>query len=157
MRAPRALTLTEIARKAGLTTDEVKRFNPALVRQVPKGANLYLPFYVSDFGPDVSFWHRPADPEYAAVLNDFVHLELEPDTWDAPSFDAILEHFQKRFAATNSEEGRVMATAIAYVLGQTSSTRNVMTEYRSSQRVQTLFQRAVRERDAVKSAPPPPQ
>jgi hypothetical protein len=157
MRAPRALPLAEIARKAGLTTDEVKRFNPALVRQVPKGANLYLPFYVSDFGPDVSFWHRPADPEYAAVLNDFVRLELEPGTWDDPAFDAVLAAFEKRFAATNSEEGRVMATAIAYVLGQTSSTRNVMTEYRSSSRVQTLFERAVREREAVKSATPPPR
>lgn len=157
MRAPRSLTLAEIARTAKLTSDEVKRFNPALVRQVPKGANVYLPFYVSAFGPDVSFWHRPADPAYAAVLNDFVHLEMEPESWDDPAFDAVLQHFRRRFADTNSEEGRVMATAIAYVLGQSSSTRNIMTEYRASPRVQTLFQRGVRERDTAKSAPPPPR
>jgi hypothetical protein len=149
MRAPRALTLSEIARRAKLTTEEVKRFNPALVRQVPKGANLYLPFYVADFGPDVSFWHRPADPAYAAVLNDFVHLQVEPESWDDASFDGVLEAFQKRFLETDSEEGRVMATAIAYVLGQTGSTRRIMNEYRASERVQTLFQRGVRERDAA--------
>jgi hypothetical protein len=158
MRAPRALTLSEIAKKAKLTTDEVKRFNPALVRQVPKGANVYLPFYVSDFGPDVSFWHRPADPAYATVLNDFVRLEMQPESWDDPAFDGVLRAFQKRFAETNSEEGHVMATAIAYVLGQTSSTRRIMTEYRGDSRVQTLFQRALREREAAlqKSTPPPP-
>jgi hypothetical protein len=157
MRAPRALTLSEIAKRAKLTTDEVKRFNPALVRQVPRGANVYLPFYVSDFGPDVSFWHRPADPGYAAVLNDFVRLEMEPESWDDPSFDAMLQAFRKRFADTRSEEGQVMATAIAYVLGQTTSTRNIMNEYRSSQRVQTTFQRGVREREAALKGATSPQ
>jgi hypothetical protein len=149
--------LSEIAKRAKLTTDEVKRFNPALVRQVPRGANVYLPFYVSDFGPDVSFWHRPADPGYAAVLNDFVRLEMEPESWDDPSFDAMLQAFRKRFADTRSEEGQVMATAIAYVLGQTTSTRNIMNEYRSSQRVQTTFQRGVREREAALKGATSPQ
>lgn len=149
MRTSRALPLSEITKRTGLTSDEVKRFNPALVRSVPKGANVYLPIFVEDFGPDVAFWHRPATPEYAAVLNDFVSLEIAPDSWDDPSFEAILQTFQKRFSGTHSEEGNVMATAIAYVLGQVSSTRNVMMEYRTSKSVQTLFERAVREREAA--------
>jgi hypothetical protein len=127
----------------------VKRFNPALVRQVPKGATVYLPMLVEDFGPDVSYWHRPASAEYASVLNDFVRIEVAPDQWDDPAFEAILQAFQKRFSETHTEEGTVMATAIAYVLGQVGSTRNVMTEYRSSKSVQTLFERAVRDRAAA--------
>ena len=75
MRVPKAVTLAEITKKTGLSTDEVKRFNPALIRRVPATANLYLPMYVAEFGPDVSFWHRPADPEFLAVLDDFVRLD----------------------------------------------------------------------------------
>jgi hypothetical protein len=48
-------------RRTGIKPDEVKRFNPALGVRVPAQANLYLPFYVQQFGPDVSFWHRPTD------------------------------------------------------------------------------------------------
>ena len=50
-----------------------------------------------------------------------------------------------------------MATAIAYVLGQTTSTRNIMNEYRADQRVQTLFQRGVRERDVALKGGTSPQ
>ena len=38
----------------------VRRFNPALIRQVPARATLYLPVYVAAFGENVTFWHRPA-------------------------------------------------------------------------------------------------
>ena len=74
MRAERNIPLTEVTARTGLSVDEVKRFNPALVRQVPARANLYLPRYIPEFGADVSFWHRPASPAYAAVLNKFVRL-----------------------------------------------------------------------------------
>jgi hypothetical protein len=74
---------------------------------------------------------------------------VEPEEWDDPSFDGVLQAFRQRFAETRSEEGTVMATALAYVLEQTASTRNLMAEYRSSQRVQTLFQHGVREREAA--------
>ena len=77
MRVPRNTTLSTILRKTGLSKDEARRYNPALVRQVPKGANLYLPSYVPEFGPDVSFWHRPADPAFAAALSEFVRLEAD--------------------------------------------------------------------------------
>jgi hypothetical protein len=152
MRASRAIPLTELTRTTGLTADELKRFNPALVRQVPKGATVYLPFFVDGFGPDVSFWHRPASPEYAAVLNDFVRLDVNPETLDDASFESVMRAFRKRFEDTNTEEGNIMAIAITYVLGHEASTRSLMAEYRSSQKVQTLFQRAVREREA--GAPP---
>ena len=35
MRTPRAISLTEIIKKTGLSRDEVRRFNPALVDRVP--------------------------------------------------------------------------------------------------------------------------
>ena len=54
MRTTRAVPLAEITRRTGLSVDEVRRFNPALVQQVPARANLYPPHYVPDFGPDVS-------------------------------------------------------------------------------------------------------
>ena len=31
----------------------------------------------AEFGPDVSFWHRPANPAYASVLNEFVRLNAD--------------------------------------------------------------------------------
>jgi hypothetical protein len=144
MRTTRALPLTELTRQTGLTADELKRFNPALVRQVPRGATVYLPFFVADFGPDVSFWHRPAGADYAAVLNDFVRLDV-----DDASFESTMRAFKARFRETNTEEGNVMAIAIEYVLQQEASTRPIMSEYRLSTRVQNLFQRGVRERDAA--------
>ena len=60
------------------------RFNPAVVRQVPADADLYLPAYVRDFGPDVSFWHRAAPAEYAAILNEFVRLDASVQRWHEP-------------------------------------------------------------------------
>jgi hypothetical protein len=75
MRTARPWPLAEITRRTGLSVDEVKRFNPAIVRQVPAHADLYLPSYIPAFGPDASFWHRASPPAYAAVLNDFVRVE----------------------------------------------------------------------------------
>ncbi len=86
MRAARNLPLQEITRRTGLSEREVKRFNPALVRQVPRGANVYLPVHVPEFGPDVSYWHRPADPGFAAVLADFVAMEPPTEGWESPEF-----------------------------------------------------------------------
>ncbi len=42
-RAARPMPMGEITRRTRLTADEVLRFNPALTRQVPAHANLYLP------------------------------------------------------------------------------------------------------------------
>jgi len=145
MRPPRPLPLTEIVERTGLTADEVRRFNPALVERVPAQATLYLPDYVSEFGPDVAFWRRPPSPLYAAVLNDFLRLEPGAEAWDDPAFAPVLEDFKRRFRETNSEEGLVMATVLAYAMDQayTSSRRTLLSEYRNSDKVRELIERGV--------------
>ncbi len=147
MRAERALPLSEVAERAGLSRDEVKRFNPALVRRVPARANVYLPLYVAEFGPDVSFWHRPADPAYAAVLNDFVRIPASVKRWHEPSFEPTLRGFQTRFEETRTEEGTIMVTALAYVIQDLRTSRRgaILEEFRTSERVRQLFDRGVRE------------
>lgn len=154
MRAPRAIPLAEITRRTRLSVDEVRRFNPALVKQVPARATLYLPVYVKDFGPDVSFWHRPPATSFASTLNDFVRLDVGEEQWDDPSFEPVLREFQRRFAQTNTEEGTVMATVLVYVIDEsrTSGRRAILDEYRASQSVIRLFDRAVLERDAARAA-----
>ena len=82
MRVPRALSLSDITRRTKLSADEIRRYNPALVKRVPAQADLYLPLYVRDFGPDVSFWHRPANAQYSAALTDFLALDYPPEQWD---------------------------------------------------------------------------
>jgi hypothetical protein len=137
MRAPRAIPLTEITRLTRLSADEVRRFNPALVKQVPAGANLYLPSYVKDFGPDVAFWQRPAPRAYAAVLGDFLALEPGLDRWDDPAFELLLRNFQRRFRETKTEEGSVMSTVLAYAIDEayTSRRRTLLDDFRNSERV----------------------
>jgi hypothetical protein len=154
MRAPRAIPLAEITRRTRLSVDEVRRFNPALVKRVPARATLYLPIYVKDFGPDVSFWHRPPAMSFASTLNDFVRLDVGEEQWDDPSFEPVLREFQRRFAQTNTEEGTVMATVLVYVIDEsrTSGRRAILDEYRASQSVIRLFDRAVLERDAARAA-----
>jgi hypothetical protein len=157
MRTPRAIPMAEITSRTGLSKDEVQRYNPALVKQVPRGATLYLPRYVRDFGSDVSFWHRPADPDYMAVLNDFVRLEATPEDWDSPAFDAVIRGFERRFRSTNSEEGTVMATVLSYVMQERGLNYRMLTEYRNSTRITELFQRGVQLRtDSLHVAPPVP-
>ena len=60
MRTTRAISLAEITRRTHLSADDIRRFNPSLLTQVPARATLYLPLYVKEFGADVTFWHRPA-------------------------------------------------------------------------------------------------
>ena len=146
-RANRNIPLAQVTERAAMTRDEVKRFNPALVRQVPKGANLYLPVSAQQFGPDVSFWHRPAPPEFAALLNEFVRLKATPAEWDDPSFDRVLRSFRTRFEETDTEEGTVMAAVIGYVMLQIPSSRRILAEFRSSTRVRDLFERGVERRE----------
>lgn len=153
MRAARSIPLEEVTRRTGLSTDEVRRFNPALVRQVPAGANLYLPLPVDDFGPDASFWHRAPTAEYAGVLGDFLRLEQRyaPEDWDDQSVVEELRAFQRRFRATATEEGTVMAAVIAYVVEEISRGRRmqILSDFRNSERVSRLLERGVLERDAI--------
>src|SRR5688572_24480548 len=68
MRARRPIPVGEITRRTLLTAAEVQRFNPALTRQVPTNATVYLPMLVAEFGADVSFWHRPPSAAFTAAL-----------------------------------------------------------------------------------------
>ena len=153
MRVPRNIRLSEIIKKTGLSSDEVKRFNPALVRQVPARATLYLPWYRSEFGRDVSFWHQPMDPEYAEALNDFVRLDATEEEWHQASFHSTLKNFQERFKATATEEGTVMATILAYVIKDLHGSRRgaILEEFRASGRIHRLFQAGVRELTSVRA------
>jgi len=149
MRTRRAIPLTEITRRTGLSSDEVRRFNPALVQQVPARADLYLPHHVPEFGADVSFWHRPPVPAYSAVLNDFVRLDATLEEWNDPSFRSVVRDFQRRFIDTDTEEGRVMATVLAYVAEEmyTGRRTQILTDYNGNSRVIELFERGLRARE----------
>ena len=154
MRTPRAISLVEIMKRTGLSADEVRRFNPALVTRLPAQGTLYLPNYVSEFGPDVAFWRHPASTAYMAVLNDFMGLDAGPERWDNPAFAHVLTDFRRRFRETNTEEGGVMETVLAYAMDQayTSSRRALLSEFRSSMQVQRLLKRGVLELDVLRDA-----
>jgi hypothetical protein len=156
MRTPRPLSLAEVIARTNLSADEVRRFNPALVERVPADATIYLPHYVSEFGPDVAFWRRPPSPSYAAVLRDFMRLDSGPERWDDPAFAPVLKNFQRRFRETNTEEGVVMDTVLAYAMDQayTSSRRTLLSEYRNNEKVRSLIERGVLQLDALRNAPP---
>ena len=154
MRTPRVVSLAEIVKRTGLSVDELHRFNPALVDRVPAESALYLPSYVSEFGGDIAFWRRPATPSYLAVLNDFMRLDAGPEQWDDPAFARVLTDFRQRFRNTNTEEGTVMDTVLAYVMDQayTSSRRTLIAEFRSSEQVRRLMDQGRFELDVVRDA-----
>jgi hypothetical protein len=147
MRTSEPLRALDITARTGLKLDEVKRFNPALGVRVPAQANLYLPFYVKNFGKDVSFWHRPPTREYAAALNDFLRLPSGIEKWHDPEFEPTLRAFQERFQATNTEEGTVMATTLAYVITDLRTSRRaaILDEFRTSTKILDLFNKGVEE------------
>jgi hypothetical protein len=154
MRAPRALSLVEIVKRTGLSVDEVRRFNPALVDRVPAQSALYLPAPIGEFGADIAFWRRPAPTSYVAVLNDFMRLESGPERWDDPSFARVLSAFRQRFQGTKTEEGAVMDTVLAYVMDQayTSRRRELVTGFRGSEQVRRLVDRGRLELGVVRDA-----
>ena len=152
MRTSRALTLQDIVNRSGVSASEVQRYNPALVKRVPAGATLYLPKYVTNFGRDVAFWHRPAPKAYAAVLSDFLRLDVPFERWEEPGMEPILRKFQARFRNTRSEEGDVMATVLAYVIAdlQSSDRAGILAEFRTNEEMEQLLRRGLTER----SGPP---
>lgn len=153
MRTPRALSLDDITRRTGLSADEVRRFNPALLRQVPRAATLYLPTQIDDFGRDVAFWHRPPSVEYLGVLADFLDMDASTEEWEEPAFEGVLREFERRFRATETEEGLVMATVLAYVMEETrtSGRGEILAEFRSDPEIERLFHLGVLEREATRS------
>jgi hypothetical protein len=152
MRTPRTISVAEIVKQTGLSADEVRRFNPALVDRVPARATLYLPQYVSEFGTNVAFWRQPPSPSYVAVLDDFMRLDPGAERWDDPAFAPVLMDFKRRFRETNTEEGMVMETVLAYAMDQayTSSRRTLLAEFRSSEKLRLLIDRGVLELDALR-------
>ena len=156
MRTPRVIALAEIVKRTGLSADEVRRFNPAIADRVPAQSALYLPSYVSEFGDDIAFWRRPAPSSYQAVLNEFLRLDAGPDRWDDPAFARVLSGFRRRFSDTNTEEGTVMDTVLAYVMDQayTSPRRTLIAEFRSSDEVRRLIERGRLELDVVRDTQP---
>ena len=157
MRTERPISLAEIVERTHLPADEVRRFNPALSEQVPAHGMLYLPDYIGEFGPDVAFWRRPPSPSYVAVLNDFLRLPAGAERWDDPAFASVMDEFRRRFRETNTEEGVVMETVLAYAMDQayTSSRRALLSEYRSSEKVRSLIARGVLELEALRNAGAP--
>jgi len=143
MRPDRALSFAEIAKRTKLSADEIRRFNPALVNRVPARANLYLPSYVEGFGSDTAFWHRPPTPDYWNVLSEFVRLDerYSFDQWHDGSVLDELRAFETRFRATGTEEGEVMATVIAFVIGELKDGRQmeILAGVRSSERARQLL------------------
>jgi hypothetical protein len=159
MRTPRAIAISEVQRRTRLSADEIRRFNPALNKRVPAGATLYLPMYVKEFGRDTSFWHRPASTAYKATLDEFLQIDATPADWDTDAFEPTLDTFRRRFASTNTEEGTVMATVLTYVMNESSQSgrRGILEEFRSSGRIQELFDRGMRERNALRAQATPLQ
>jgi hypothetical protein len=150
MRTSRAIPMAEIARRARLSVDEIRRFNPALIKQVPARATLYLPTYVKEFGADVSFWHRRPSDAFGSTLDEFLRLRADEQEWDHPSFRPVLERFERRFRETRTEEGTVMATVLAYVMDEafTSDRGAILADFRTNEEIQRLFERGVAEREA---------
>jgi hypothetical protein len=154
MRTPRAIPMKEIVTRTGLTVDELRRFNPALVDKIPAQGMLYLPSYVSEFGDDVAFWRRPAPASFVTVLDDFMRLDASPERWDDPAFAPVLAAFKRRFNDTNTEEGRIMATVLAYTMDQayTSGRRTLLADFRNNSEVRRLIERGVAELDVIHEA-----
>ena len=148
MRLPRATTLSEIVRQTRLSAEEIRRFNPGLIKRVPAQANLYLPSYVRAFGPDVSFWHRLPNAKYTAALTDFLALNVAPERWDDGSLVPVLRGFERRFRETKSEEGTVMATVLAFVIddAESSGRREILAAFRADENIHSLFDQALLQR-----------
>jgi hypothetical protein len=147
MRTSRPIPVGEITRRTFLTAAEVQRFNPALTRQVPAKATVYLPMLVPEFGSDVSFWHRPPSAAFTAALDAFLQIDAGVQRWHEASFEQVLQEHRGRFEATGTEEGIVMASTLAYVISDLRTSRRaaILEEFRSNGRILDLFKRGVTE------------
>jgi hypothetical protein len=147
MRVSRPIPMGEITKRTFLTAAEVQRFNPAMTRQVPPKATLYLPEFVSEFGADVAFWHRAPSASFTAALDEFLQLGAGVQRWLEPAFEPTLQEFRRRFEATDTEEGTVMASTLAYVITDLRTSRRaaILDDFRSNGHILELFRRGVDE------------
>ena len=83
-----------------------------------------------------------------------MRLDAGPEHWDDPAFAPVLTDFKRRFRETNTEEGVVMETVLAYAMDQayTSSRRTLLAEFRNSEKVRRLIERGVLELDVLRTA-----
>lgn len=151
MRTTRLIPMGEITRRTKLTVGEVQRFNPALQRSVPAKSTLYLPARVPEFGADATFWHRPPNAAYSSTLSEFLQLQGGVERWHEASFEPVLQDFKRRFQASDSEEGTVMATLLTYVIGDLRTSRRaaILDDFRTSGHILDLFQKGVAELAAL--------
>ena len=81
-----------------------------------------------------------------------MRLDAGPERWDDPAFAPVLTDFKRRFRETNTEEGLVMETVLAYAMDQayTSTRRTLVSEFRSSEQVRRLMERGILELAAMR-------
>jgi hypothetical protein len=74
-----------------------------------------------------------------------MRLDAGAERWDDPAFAPVLTDFKRRFRETNTEEGVVMETMLAYAMDQayTSPRRALLAEFRRSEQVRRLMERGV--------------
>ena len=84
---------------------------------------------------------------YVKLINTAPKLWSGIYRWLDPEFEATLKTFQDRFEATRTEEGSVMATALAYVITDLRTSRRgaILEEFRTSARIMDLFKQGVEE------------
>jgi hypothetical protein len=84
-----------------------------------------------------------------------MRLDPGPERWDDPAFAPVLTEFRRRFSETNTEEGEVMATVLAYAMDQayTSGRRGLLSEFRSNEQLRRLIDRGVLELDGLGGDP----
>ncbi|MGH6692945.1 MAG: hypothetical protein ACREF4_19940, partial [Gammaproteobacteria bacterium] len=63
------------------------------------------------------------------------------------SFEPVLQEHRRRFEATGTEEGTVMAAMLAYVIGDLRTSRRaaILDDFRSNGRILQLFNQGVAE------------
>jgi len=90
---------------------------------------------------------RPPSAAFTSALDAFLELDSGVQHWQEASFEPVLQDFRKRFEATGSEEGSVMATALAYVIGDLRTSRRaaILDDFRTSGRILELFQQGLAE------------
>ena len=83
-----------------------------------------------------------------------MRLDSGAEQWDDPAFAPVLTDFKRRFRETNTEEGVVMETVLAYAMDQayTSSRRTLLAEYPEQREGRSLIERGVLELDALRHA-----
>ena len=84
-----------------------------------------------------------------------MRLGASPEEWDQRSFGPILTDFERRFRATGTEEGVIMATVLTYVRQDslTSPAGTSRRSFRTANRSRALFERGVDDRDATIAIP----